>query len=284
MTHTQSPHQRRGSWGLRVGFLLLLAGLLPMAGGPRWAQAQGPQSGGQDASTTAVPERPPFELSTALRLFDQLYRASSTQARVELAITTPRASRTLTLDLWTQGDDKALIVINAPPREAGVSTLRVEDNIWNYLPQTPRTIRIPPAMMLSPWMGSDFTNDDLVQKSSLEKDFLATLVGRSTEPAGWIIALEARPDLVGVWKRIGMVVSEDGTLPRVLRYYDRKDRLARTMSFHDVKTFGDRAVPTRILLKPEEEGKQTELKYLDLHFDVEVPDSRFTLAELEKTR
>jgi outer membrane lipoprotein-sorting protein len=226
-----------------------------------------------------------LDLDAVVKYFEDLYRSEQSISTVELTVTKPRRTKTFRMKVWTQGEEKALIVILSPAREKGTATLKVEKNLWNYLPRIKRTIRIPPSMMLASWMGSDFTNDDLVRESSYSKDYSYEVVGRSDDPAGWLIKFVAKPDVVGLWKRLELVVSKDGRIPVVARYYDRKDRLARTIYWEDVKEFGRRRIPSRLTLIPEDkEGHKTEMLYLDINFDVEVPDSTFSLSALEQQR
>lgn len=216
--------------------------------------------------------------------YDDLFRSRSAVGRLEVTVTGPRHTRTLTLATWTRGTDRALIVIEAPAREAGTATLRVKDNLWNYLPKVARTIRVPPAMMLGSWMGTDLTNDDLVKESSARDDYVARPDGRSEDPPGWRYVLEAKPGLVGRWSRLVMVV-DDAKLPKELRSYDRQGALARVMRFDDVRTLGGRTIPTRVTLTPTDaEGQRTVLRYLEMQFDAEVPDDTFSLSRLERSR
>lgn len=232
----------------------------------------------------ASPQSPP-DVEAIMKHFDELYRSESSIATVEFIVTKPRRTRKMRMKMWTRGEEKALIVIESPAREKGMSTLKVGKNLWNYLPRISRTIRIPPSMMLGSWMGSDFTNDDLVKESSFREDYTYELVGRSEDPPGWQVRLEARPGVVGLWKSIEWVVSDDGTLPIQAKYYDRKGRLSRTMRFDEVREFGGRRVPARMVLVPtDKEGHRTELRYLDIDFDVHVPESTFSLSRLERVR
>jgi len=226
-----------------------------------------------------------LDLDGVVEYFENLYRSEKSIATAELIVTKPRRKRTLRMKVWTKGDEKALVVILSPPREKGTASLKVEKNLWNYFPRIERTIRIPPSMMLASWMGSDFTNDDLVRESSYSEDYTYELVGRSDDPPGWLIEFEAKPGTVGLWKRLNLIVSEDGRIPLVASYYDRKDRLARTLHWGDVKEFDGRRIPSRLELIPEDKkGHKTEMVYLDIDFDVEVPDSTFSLSSLERNR
>jgi len=225
-----------------------------------------------------------LDLDAAVTHFEDLYRSTSSIARAELIITTPRQTRKLQMKAWSEGTEKALITIEAPPREKGTSTLKVDDNLWNYLPKIKRTIRIPPSMMLSSWMGSDFTNDDLVREASFREDYGYELTGPSEDPPGWVVTFEAKPDIVGLWNRMTLVLNETGTIPIKAEYYDRKDRLARVMSWSEVKIFDGRRIPSKMKLIPKDkEGHATELVYLEIDFDVDLPKSMFSLSRLEQS-
>jgi outer membrane lipoprotein-sorting protein len=227
---------------------------------------------------------PPPDVDRLLARMDDLYRSTSSIARMEITVTTPRNVRTLRIQAWTRGEDDALIVVEAPAREAGTATLRVGENLWNWLPRIARTIRVPPSMMLGSWMGTDFTNDDLVKESSLRKDFAARVDRRSDAPAGWWLRLEAKEGVVGRWARIDLLVGDDD-LPIEERHFDRKGRLARTMRFDEPRTFGGRRLPARMVLVPEgDPGKRTEMRYLEARFDVSLPADVFSLSRLERSR
>jgi len=246
---------------------------------------------GKTADPNSLPADHPFvregrvDLDAVVKYFEDLYRSDSSISVAKLTVTKPRSKRTLEMKIWTRGEEKALIVIRQPARERGTATLKVDKNLWNYLPRIKRTIRIPPSMMLASWMGSDFTNDDLVKESSYSKDYKYELVGPSEQPKGWLVRFTARPDIVGLWNRFELVLSQDARIPIQAKYYDRKDRLARIMHWSDVKVFDGKRIPSRMVLIPaDKEGHVTEMVYLDIDFDVKVPDKTFSLSNLEQRR
>ena len=224
------------------------------------------------------------DVETLLQRLDDLYRSKSSIARIQIDVTSTRSTRSMRLRAWTRGEEEVLVLIEAPPREAGTATLRVGNNLWNYLPKIARTIRVPPAAMLGSWMGTDFTNDDLVKESSLRRDFAARIDRRSDSPLGWWLTLDVKPGVVGRWARIELLVSDE-RLPVEERHYDRKGRLARTMYFDDVKVLGGRRLPVHIALVPADSvGQRTEMRYLDVEFDVPLSNDTFSLSRLERTR
>lgn len=237
-----------------------------------------------DAPSPGAASPDPPDVDALLQHLDDLYRSKSSIARIEIDVTTTRSTRNMRLRAWTRGEEEVLVLIEAPPREAGTATLRVGNNLWNYLPKIARTIRVPPAAMLGSWMGTDFTNDDLVKESSLRKDFAARIDRRSDAPPGWWLTLDVKPGVVGRWARIDLLVSDD-RLPVEERHYDRKGRLARTMHFDDVKVLGGRRLPAHIALVPTDSvGQRTEMRYLDVQFDTPLSDDTFSLSRLERIR
>jgi len=213
---------------------------------------------------------------------DELFRSTATEARLEVTIVTPERSRTLRMRSWSRGEDRALIVIEAPARDEGTATLRRDRSLWNYLPRIDRTMRVPPSMMHSSWMGSDLTNDDLTQASTFREDYDGVVVGRSESPPGWLVRYDAHEGVVGLWLRVDYVVNDAGTMPLEARFYDRRLELARTMRFEDVGEMDGRVIPTRTVVVPaDREGHRTEMRYLSVDFDASVPESTFSLTALE---
>ena len=226
-----------------------------------------------------------FDVEAAVKYFEDLYRSTSSISEVRMQITNPRAKRTMEMKIWTLGQEKSLILLKSPARNRGAATLKVDNNLWNYLPNTKRTYRIPPSLMLSSWMGSDFTNDDLVREASFSQDYTYQLVGRAEDPAGWLIRFDAKPNVVGLWNRIDLTLSDDATQPLKADHYDRKDRLSRTIIWSDIRKFGAKEIPATMTLTPQDKkGYRTEMTYTAIDFNVEVPERYFSLAHLEKLR
>ncbi len=249
------------------------------------AQAQDDPPAATSPSPQSFAASGEFDLDAFVEYFQNMYRSDSSTAEIELTITKPRRTRTMRMKSWSRGEDKMLIVIESPAREKGTATLKVDKNLWNYLPRIKRTIRIPPSMMLSSWMGSDLTNDDLVRESSFEEDYTAVLTGPSQDPPGWLVTFTANPGVVGLWERFELVVSRETFLPAQAKYYDRKGRLSRTIDWDQIQEFDGRRIPARMTLIPvDDEGHSTQVVYLNLSFDADVPESTFSLSRLEQNR
>ena len=216
---------------------------------------------------------------------DRLLRGESSHGTVEMKVTTKRWKRTLVLDIWSEGTDKALIRILEPRKEKGTATLRVGSQIWNYLPKIDRTIRVPSSMMMGAWMGSHFTNDDLVKESRLIHDYEIELEFSGDRDGVKVYEIDLRPheDAAVVWGRILYQIRQDDLMPVWSRFYDEHGELKRTMRFSEYQMMGNRIVPARMTLIPADHPDElTALIYHELVFDIAIPSRTFSLAALRE--
>ncbi|HMV67048.1 MAG TPA: outer membrane lipoprotein-sorting protein [Myxococcota bacterium] len=222
------------------------------------------------------------EVEDLLRGVDDLNRGASAHSVVEMQVHTASYDRTMRMEAWSQGTDNTLIRILYPEKDAGISTLKVGDNLWNYLPKVDRTIKVPAGMMSGAWMGSHVTNDDLVHDSRLSDDFTYTITGRPTNGTGqWVIELVPKPDAPVVWGKIVAKINAD-KLPDQMTYYDEGGALVRTMAWSKVETFDGRRMPSTFTITPADKpGEFTTVRQLAIDFDAAVDPSTFTLQALK---
>jgi outer membrane lipoprotein-sorting protein len=215
---------------------------------------------------------------------DDVTRGESSKSVIRMYVKTDRYERTMKMESWSQGTEKTLIRILEPSRDAGMSTLKVGDNIWNYLPKVDRTMKVPGAMMSGSWMGSHFSNDDLVKDSRLSEDFTGSITERPAEDGSghYIVELVPQPNAAVVWGRIVVEVSAD-LMPMEVGYYDEDGSLKRTMRFLEVLEMDGRRIPSVMELIPADKpGEVTRITYESLDFDADVSDSRFSLQSLKR--
>jgi outer membrane lipoprotein-sorting protein len=237
-------------------------------------------------STFTQAQEPTPDIESVIKHIDQLYRSETSHADMEMHIVTPHWERTLAMTIWSKGMSQTFIRITAPKKEQGVATLRIGNEMWNYLPKTNKVMKIPPSMMMGSWMGSDFTNDDLVRESSMLNDYTYQFVTpEDASPDHLYIQLTPKEDSPIVWGKIVGAVRSDNYIPVWQHFYDEKGKLMRVMNFKDLKTFGDKIVPSVIEIIPEnKEGHKTIVRWLNATFDLEVDDKIFTRRNLQKRR
>lgn len=218
---------------------------------------------------------------------ERLLWGKTNQGVSEMTVTTPRWTRTLQLRYWMDRPRYTLIRILAPPKEQGIGSLRVRAEMWNYLPKVARIIKIPSSMMLQPWMGSDFSNDDLVKESSMVEDYTHTLLGveRPDGVSAYRVQSIPKPEAAVVWGKIVYFIRAADRLPLKQEYYDERGELIKVMTFSDVRTLGGRVIPTRWSMQPvAKPGNRTEMVIREIAFDRPIDRSLFTLANLQNPR
>lgn len=225
---------------------------------------------------------PAGEAERIVRGIDELYRSRTSEALVEMEVVTPNWRRTLRMRIWSRGMEDTFIRILEPKKEAGFATLRIGNEMWNFLPKTGKVLKVPPSMMMSSWMGSDLTNDDLVKEFTFVESYRFEMIApEAPEPGLLYVKCVPKEGLPIVWGSVVLAVREDGLLPVWERYYDEKGRLARDVVFRDVRTFGDRTIPSTLELVPRtKEGHKTVLRYIEAAFDIRLPPDTFSLRNL----
>ncbi len=186
------------------------------------------------------------------------------------------------MGFWSEGMDKTFIRIDDPLKEKGTATLRVGNEMWNYLPRTDKVIKVPPSMMMSSWMGSDFTNDDLVKEYTFLDDYTFEVASvDNPESALVYIRCTPREGVPVVWGHILIAARESDQIPVWEKFYDEKGGLIRELRFENVRALGGRIIPTTLILEPKtKDGYRTILRYLDAEFDLNLGSDIFTLRNL----
>lgn len=214
---------------------------------------------------------------------DRIMRGDSSYGVAEMVISTKRWKRSKTIEIWSEGTEKALIRLLQPQKEKGVATLKIESDIWNYLPKISRTIRIPSSMMMASWMGSHFSNDDLVKESRLIDDYTieTTFEGTREGTEIWEFRLTPDPDAPVVWGGIVYVIRKNDLMPIKADFYDEDETLKRTVTYSDYKIMGGRLIPATMNLVPSDKPEEyTRIIYTELAFDMKHPSDTFSLASL----
>ena len=234
------------------------------------------------ATTALAGDKPTIE--ELLDATDDVNRGASSTAVMSMQVKTDRYERSMKMTAKSQGEENSLIVILEPAKDAGIATLKVGDNLWNYMPKVDRTMKIPAGMMSGSWMGSHLSNDDLVRNSRLRDDFTYQMV---SEPADdgtgeWVIELVPKPDAAVVWGKVVVTIRPD-KVPTKIEYFDEKGNLVRTLGFDRIEQVGERQVPMEMSVIPGDKPDEfTRITYDELSFDVEHDASTFSLQALKK--
>ncbi|HTP13612.1 MAG TPA: outer membrane lipoprotein-sorting protein [Bacteroidota bacterium] len=220
-----------------------------------------------------------------IRKADDLMRGKSSYAVFTMTIEKPSWKRTMTMKAWSLEPDFSLVYVTEPARDKGTVTLKRGNEVWNWLPSVQKVIKIPPSMMLQSWMGSDFTNDDLVRASSIVKDYTHRLLGRERYEGQecYKIELVPKPEAGVVWAKVLVWISTEGYLEYKTEYYDEDGTLVKSFLGSNVKKFGDRRLPAHWEMVPyNEPGNRTILEYDELRFDEQIGNDFFSLQNMKR--
>ncbi len=222
-----------------------------------------------------------------VRKADKHLRGETSKSEMTMKIVRPSWSRTIELKTWSKGNDYGLILITAPPRDEGTVFLKRENEVWQWVPSISRTIKIPPSMMMQSWMGSDFTNNDLVQEASIVDDYAHTLLGDTAIRGydSWVIEMEPKPEAPVVWDRVKAWIAKDTYIQLRAEYYGEDGELVNTLVMDEIEEMGGRMLPTRWTMVPaDEENQKTIMTYESIAFDIDLPTSFFSLQNMKRVR
>lgn len=218
---------------------------------------------------------------------DQWQGEESSVSRMTMKIIRPTWQRTIKMKNWTKGRKYALTLVTAPANEKGQTFLKRENDMWHWMPSIGRLIKLPPSMMSEGWMGSDYTNDDILKESSIVVDYNHTIIGEESIDGHvcYKIELNPKPDAAVVWGKVIKWITKEHFLQLKSEYYDEDGELIRTELGSDIKTMDGRKIPTKIEIIPEdEEGQKTVIIMDDIIFNRNIPDNFFSQQNMKRVR
>ena len=239
-------------------------------------------------AAAAVQEEEQVDATALIARSESLMRSSSAFSEMTMEIITPDWRRSLSMRSWDDREGKrSFIHILSPARDKDTTFLRIDYQLWMYLPRAERVVKIPPSMMLQSWMGSDYNNDDLVRESSVVDDYTHQFLGYE-EIEGrrcYLVRLTPKPDVPVTWGGIEAALSVEPFVPVRFRYYNRRDELRKTMILSELQEMDGRLIPTIWTMRTEgKEGHATVITVDNIDFDIELDDGIFTQRYLKNPR
>ena len=202
---------------------------------------------------------------------------------LSMEVYTKKTKRKMAMESFSVGTEKSFIKITYPKKSKGITFLKIGNSMWQYVPKIERVIKIPASMMLQSWMGSDFTNDDLVKESSISEDYNHELLLEDDNV--YKLKLMPKDDAAVVWGKIIMNISKEYYLPAVVEYFDEDDELVRVLEYKDIKKFENKYYPTYWVMTPKTQdkiGHKTVVSIKNVQFDKDIDKSYFTKRALKR--
>ncbi len=227
------------------------------------------------------------ETKDIVKKADDKAKGNTSIATITIQIIRPTWTREMQVKAWTKGRDLSMILVLAPAKEKGVVFLKRKKEVWNWIPSIERSIKMPPSMMSQSWMGTDFTNDDLVKEASILEDynhsFLEDVVidGRNC----YKIQLLPKPKSAVVWGKVILSIDKKDFMMLHVEYFDEDGVLINTLHCSDIKMLGGRLLPARMEMVPaDKKGNKTVMIYNSLSFDTPLPESFFSTQNITKVK
>lgn len=219
--------------------------------------------------------------SEIIKKSEDNFRGNSQEGRLSMKIINSNGERNIRFDFWSKNRIKTLIKILEPVKEVGSGNLRIELNLWRYLSNVDRVIKVPPSMMLQSWMGSDFSYDDLVQTSSLFTDYTHNVIKEDKDQV--VIECIPKPTAPVVWGKIVETILWKGFVTIKRDFVNEKGDAVKSMTGEDIRNINGHTIPhllTMVNLKKKD--SKTILKYEKLKFDTVTSDDFFTQKKLKE--
>ncbi|MBF0532576.1 MAG: outer membrane lipoprotein-sorting protein [Candidatus Omnitrophica bacterium] len=217
---------------------------------------------------------------------DDLLQGQSSSGTYRMTVKTPSWERRLELKVYSKNKEKMLVRILSPAKESGIGTLRIKNEMWNYLPNVEKTIKIPPSMMLQPWMGSEFANDDLVKESSIVNDYIHRLAGEVILDGETCLQVELlpKPNAAVIWGKILLSVRKQDNVPVREEYFNEAGKPIKVLYYSNVGQVSDRVVPrTWRMASQIKPGQETTIELMDdVQYNIPIDDAVFSLTNLKK--
>lgn len=223
-----------------------------------------------------------------VRKADEKFNGEKSSIMVmSMTIIRPSWQRTIVFRNWSLGRDYSLTLITAPARDKGQTFLKHMKEMWSWNPVISRLIKIPPSMMSQGWMGSDYTNDDILRESSVVNDYDHTLAGDEIVDgkACWRIEMIPKENAAVVWgKQIRWIDKKDFIILRS-EMFGEDGELVRTESGTMIKVMDGRVIPTHLELVPADEpGNKTIIEIQEIKFNTELSESFFSQQNMKNLR
>lgn len=218
---------------------------------------------------------------------DEKMKGKTATANITIQTVRPNWSREMTLKSWSKGNDWSMILVTAPAKDKGIVYLKRKKEVWNWIPSIERNIKLPPSMMSQSWMGTDFSNDDLVKEASVIDDYEHKIVGETLieERNCYVIELLPKASAAVIWGKVTMWIDKKDYLMLKVAYFDEDNELINTMQCSDIKMMGGKLLATRMEMIPaDKKGNKTVLIYNSLEFDKPIADTFFTTQNMPKVK
>ncbi len=183
--------------------------------------------------------------------------------------------RSYKMAVLKKGDDKFRIAFQEPAAVVGQELLRQGDNLWVYMPNLKRAVRLANR---DSFQGGDFNNADVL-RVKYEADYTGTV---SADGDAWVLELKAKTTAAS-YDKIKLWLRKADTMPTKGEYYTASGKMLRKAEFSDLKDFDGLKRPAKIVMRNMLATQRwSEMAWDKLNTKVNPPATKFVLDDLGK--
>lgn len=208
-------------------------------------------------------------------------RSPDTDFSVDVTITSLRSgkeARVTKYEVFLKGRENTLIKTMYPPIERGRSVLMKGLDLWVYLPNIRRPVRISLQQRL---VGEVSYGD--IARVNFSGDYEAKIIRKETidEKTYYVLDLTAK-DMRVTYNRAIYLVQKDNFHPFKAEFYSISGKLLKICHYEDYQDRMGRLRPMRLILEdPLRKGRKSIIQYSDMN-PKQLPDKWFTRHYLQK--
>jgi hypothetical protein len=232
-------------------------------------------------------DSPAQDAADIVRRADKHAKGSTSFSDMTVEIVRPTWTRDMTLKTWTKGNDFVVILVTDPAKDRGIVYLKRKKEVWNWIPSIERSVKLPPSIMSQSWMGTDFTNDDLVKEASIVEDYTHRITGEEVVGGRncYRIVLTPKAEAAVIWGSVVLWIDKQDLIMMKAEYYDEEQMLVNTLIASDIRMLGGRMLPARMEMIPaDKKGHKTVLIYHSLSFDKPIDDNFFSTQNMQRVK
>jgi len=211
----------------------------------------------------------------------------TSKGEMEMTLVRPTWKRTIAMKMWTKGTDYSMVIITAPAKEKGQVFMKRKTEMWNWIPKISRMIKLPPSTMSQGWMGSDYTNDDMMNEGSIVNKFNHKILRseKFEDMDCYVIESTPKDDDEVVWGKKVIWISKADFFTLKTESYDEDMYLVKTEIASDIKQMGGKRLPSKFEIIPADNpGNKTIVVLRDIVFNEAISDGFFSQQNMKRIR
>ena len=214
---------------------------------------------------------------------NMVYKTARTE--IDMIITIKNRTITKKMTSISEGNTRSFIEFLSPARDKGTKMLKLDDVIKIYYPSAERVMRLSGHMLRRSMMGSDFSYEDMTERSKkLKEEYSGQVTGEETLDGRlcYVMTLTSKIEKQTYFTR-KIWVDKEKFLGLREELYAKSGKLLKVLVASEIKEFKNRYYPTVITMEDKlRKNSKTEMRVTDIQFDVQIPEETFSERNLLK--